>query len=120
MNDHPRGAESSPTPGPGPKPGHADGVDLAALRDRVDDLLDQAQTGGRLTTIQVPVTAEPDATEAGASDESAEGSPDAAGDAAEEAPPEERLLEVTDEQVEALSSAHDELAQALAALDTKR
>lgn len=111
----------APVPGP-PRPGHTDGIDLGALRNRVTELLDQAQTGGRLTTIAVPGSAE--SAEHSAQGQSAHGeSPaesvnDIDGDTSQVQ--EERLLEVTDEQVEALSAAHDELARALSALDGKR
>lgn len=106
----------APVPGP-PRPGHTDGIDLGALRNRVTELLDQAQTGGRLTTIAVPGSAET-ADHSAHGESAAESVDHIDGDTSQVQ--EERLLEVTDEQVEALSAVHDELARALSALDGKR
>lgn len=72
-----------------PRPGPADAVNLDTLRERVDELLDHALTGARLHTAE----------------ESADG------------PAPERLLEVTQAQIDALTQAHDDLAWALSILD---
>lgn len=78
-------------PRPGPLPGAGEGINLDSLRTRIDELLDVSATAARLTTL-----------------------PGTNADCDEEP---ERLLEVTDDQLEALSQAHEELAEALASLD---
>ena len=90
-------------PDPGAMPGA--GVDLDRLRHHVGDLLDQAMTAGEIVTVKA---ASSDAdNEHGANAVTAE-------------PHYEELVEVTAEQLDALNSAHDALADALASLDSGR
>lgn len=88
-------------PDPGSMPGTA--IDLAKLRERVEDLLDQALSDGALVTVEAP------------SSEGGEDSADAGNEIREE-----ELVEITAEQLEALNAAHDALADALASLDSGR
>lgn len=90
-------------PDPGSMPGT--GIDLAKLREHVEDLLDEALAGGALVTVEAPSSAgDEDPTDADAADELRG----------------EELVEVTAEQLEALNAAHDALADALASLDSGR
>lgn len=88
-------------PDPGSMPGT--GIDLAKLREHVEDLLDQAMADGALVTVEAP------------SSTGGEGPADAGDE-----PREEELVEVTAEQLEALNAVHDALADALASLDSGR
>ena len=90
-------------PDPGAMPGS--GIDLARLREHVENLLDQAVTDGVLVTVESPDSTErEDADVADSSGESHE----------------EELVEVTADQLDALNAAHDALADALASLDSGR
>lgn len=90
-------------PDPGAMPGS--GIDLARLREHVENLLDQAVTDGVLVTVESRDSTErEDADVADSSGESQE----------------EELVEVTADQLDALNAAHDALADALASLDSGR
>lgn len=97
------GHEDTNRPDPAGMPGS--GIDLAKLRQHVEDLLDQAMSDGALVTVEAPSSSE------------GEDSGDAE---ANDTPHDEELVEVTAEQLEALNAAHDALADALASLDSGR
>ena len=90
-------------PDPGAMPGT--GIDLNRLRQHVEDLLDQAITAGEIVTVK---------TEGSDADSEHETN------AVTAEPHYEELVEITAEQLDALNSAHDALAYALASLDSGR